>query len=86
MVCDGHWTESTLYQQLKVSHKHRKKGGRKWLTESELAVKYGSARIAARIVQAKMNDPELRKNQVRDHLDAPGDPDTRLICFWRNNI
>ena len=78
MICDGHWSESTFYQQLKVSHLHRRRGARKWLTQSELAAKYNSINIAQKIVTAKLRDPELRKTQVRDHKDAPGDPDSRL--------
>ena len=79
MSCDGHWSESSLYQQLKVSHTHRRRGARKWLTETELAVKYNSENIANKIVMSKLTDPEVKKLQVRDHPDAPGDPDTRLI-------
>ena len=82
MICDGHWGESSLYQQLKVSHTHRKRGARKWMTESELGLKYNSARIASRIVASKLSDPEVKKLQVRDHPDAPGDPDTRLMLSW----
>ena len=79
MICDGHWKESSLYQQLKVSHTHRRRGARKWMTESELGLKYNSARIASRIVAHKLSDPEVKKLQVRDHPDAPGDSDTRLF-------
>ena len=78
MVCDGHWSESAFYQQLKTSHMHRRRGARKWMTESELALKYNSASIASKIVAAKLRDPELKKSQVREHKDAPGDPDSRL--------
>ena len=34
---------------MKTSNRHRKKGARKWLTEAELALKYGSAVVAAKI-------------------------------------
>ena len=75
--CEGHWIESSLYKQLRVTVRNRKTGARKWLTEPELCVKYGSARVAARIAQAKRNDPKCQ-HQIRDHPDCPGDPDSSL--------
>ena len=76
--CDGHWTESSIYKQLKVTVRNRKTGARKWLTEAELTVKYGSARVAERIVQSKQNDAECSKTQIREHPDCPGDPVSSL--------
>ena len=75
LSCDGHWTESAIYQQLKTSSRHRKKGARKWLTEAELALKYGSAVVAAKITLHKRSEPEC-KDQVREHKDCPGDPES----------
>ena len=83
LSCDGHWTESSIYQQLKVSQRHRKKGARRWLTESELTLKYGSAIIAEKITTHKNSDPEC-KDQVRDHPDCPDDEDSRLMFSDRS--
>ena len=57
---------------MKVEHRFRRVGCRKWLTVPELAIKYGSRDVADRIKDAKESDPELSKTQVRYHKDAPG--------------
>ena len=79
--CEGHWTESKIYMELKVSTRHRKIGARKWLTKHELDGKF-SVRVADRIVATKENDKELAKTQVRYHPDAPNDDDSsqHLTC------
>lgn len=75
--CEGHWTESKIYIELKVSTRHRKIGARRWFTKHELYGKFG-VRVADRIVATKENDKELSKTQCRFHPDAPNDEDTSL--------
>ena len=82
--CEGHWRESALYQRLRVESRFRKRGCRKWLTVSELAVKYGSSTVADKIKIAKESDPECA-NQRRPHPDAPNEPVSRLswvVAVW----
>ncbi|CAK9073796.1 unnamed protein product [Durusdinium trenchii] len=80
--CDGHWTESSLYKELRVSVRHRRRGARRWLTLHELTLKYGSERVARRIAEHKLADAELARTQVRFHPDAPGDEDLRQFLVW----
>ena len=75
LTCDGHWTESNLFKQLKHESRHRKLGRRKWLTFPEMCVKFGSNTIAERIRDHKLR-PDLVKTQTRDNPDCPGDSDT----------
>ena len=76
--CDGHWSESSFLKEIRVTNRHRKKGARKWMTKAELTFKYQSWRIAERIAQAKENDAELSKSQVRPHPDCPDEPETSM--------
>lgn len=46
-------------------------GRRSWLTQMEMEAKFGKEGAMA-IIQAKLNDSDLRATQVRDHPDAPG--------------
>ena len=79
-ACEGHWTQSSFYKQLKVSKKHRQRGARKWMTFEEIAAKYHSERVATRIVESKEADPELSKTQIRDHLDC-AEPSLKSSLF-----
>ena len=76
--CAGHWRESSLYHQLRVTSKHRKRGARKWLTVSELSLKYGSMEVAQKIAHAKETDEKVKDSQVRPHPDCA---DPSLIYF-----
>ena len=69
-ACEGAWSESELYMQLKESVSHRKKGQRAWLTRHELEVRYGSKDAAQAICEAKLTEPGTP--HVRDHKDCPG--------------
>lgn len=62
--------------QLRQKRTMRRHGCRKWLTEIEIASKYGSKEIAAAIVRAKLSDAEAARTQVRKHPDlGENDPD-----------
>ena len=82
LSCDGHWTESSLYKQLKHESRFRKLGRRKWLTLSGMSLKFGSTTGAERIRDHKMR-PELVKTQVRDNPDCPGVEDTWVQLIHR---
>lgn len=87
LSCDGHWTESSLYKQLRHESRFRKLGRRKWLTLSEMSLKFGSTTVAERIRDHKMR-PELVKTQVRDNPDCPGVEDTWVYLIhhaWCDN-
>ena len=70
--CEGLWTKSDFWIQLKSKRRNRKFGCRKWMTKSELTMKFGSAQVAQEIIEAKMLKEEVRKEQVRAHPDCHG--------------
>lgn len=81
--CEGVWTASELLLQIREKKKNRKYGCRKWLCRSELENKYGSKVVASQIIEAKMNDEEASKSQVRCHPDLHGlDTDDSWWLFW----
>ena len=82
LSCAGHWTESSLYQQMKMSNRFRKRGARRWLTVHELSLKYGSMEVATKIATHKRNDPDC-KDQWRYHKDGPKDEDPSLIILHK---
>lgn len=68
--CSGHWRESQFFLRMSTSSRRKKFGCRKWLTQHELAIKYGSAEIAQSIVDAKESDDKLRLSHIRSHPDC----------------
>lgn len=83
LQCEGHWTESAFFKEMRSTSTHRKRGARRWMTVQELSMKYGSQRVALRIKAAKEEgDADVRKNQIRDHPDVPGDPELRQYLVW----
>ena len=72
VACQGCWTSSEFYIELKRKTKHRSYGKRVWLTRSEMEAKYGSAEVAQHIISAKENDEEASKTQIRAHADMHG--------------
>ena len=71
-ACSGAWRESEFYFQVKQKTLSRKLGSRRWLTRGEIAAKYGSLEVANLIIEQKMSDPEICKQQVRCHPDLHG--------------
>lgn len=69
-------------QKMSQDRRSRRYGSRKWLTEIEIANKYGSTEIAAQIVRAKLEDKEARLTQVRKHPDL-GKDDPDIPDTWR---
>ncbi|CAK9038658.1 Uncharacterized protein SCF082_LOCUS22708 [Durusdinium trenchii] len=80
--CEGHWKESSFVKELRVTNRSRKKGARKWMTKQELIQKFGSERLAMRIIEAKQNDPVLAKSQIRCHPDCPDEPELVQYLVW----
>ena len=79
--CNGHWSESTFYKQLKQETRLRRKGCRRWLTHAELKLKYGDCDVAQSIVdQKELEDPEATGEQVRPHPDCAKVP-CPLVCI-----
>ncbi|CAL1127245.1 unnamed protein product [Cladocopium goreaui] len=80
--CAGHWSESSLLQQLRYEKRHRRIGARKWLTYAELVIKYGNSDCARKICESKRRDPEVAKEQIRPHPDCPGDREMDQYLVW----
>ena len=79
--CNGHWSESTFYKQLKQETRLRRKGCHRWLTHAELKLKYGDCDVAQSIVdQKELEDPEATGEQVRPHPDCAKVP-CPLVCI-----
>lgn len=68
---DGIWRESAFFLTLTSEKRNKKRGARAWLTQSEIAQRYGSADVAQAIVDAKIADDKLRELHVRVHPDCP---------------
>ncbi len=71
-ACNGVWKESEFYYQVKQKKRSRKHGSRRWLTRGEIASKYGSSEVADLIIEQKLSDAEICKEQVRSHPDLHG--------------
>lgn len=80
IACEGAWASSEFYFQCKKKSKLRHRGGRAWLTKSEIAKKYGSEAVAEAIIAAKEADPEARVSHIRTHPDMHG-IDTPETCL-----
>ena len=76
------WTKSSLLVQMRQSTSTKKRGGRRWLTEGQIAQKYNSAEIAREIVKSKENCEFMKKSQIRAHEDLPDRQDLRLFLVW----
>ena len=66
----GDWTKSKIYLQCTSTDKTQKMGVREWMTRRELEQRFGEAGAEAIIIR-KEESEELRKNEVRDHPEAP---------------
>ena len=70
--CDGAWTESEFYIQVKMKKKNRTFGSRRWMCKHEIVAKFGSVSVASEIIMAKTMDPEVAKTHVRANPDLHG--------------
>ncbi|CAE7356329.1 unnamed protein product [Symbiodinium microadriaticum] len=74
----GNWHSSQLLLTLQSTRKNRRRGGRRWMTEAQLAERYGQD-VAQEIIEHKSTDAVLRRTQVKNHPDCPR---LRLfLCF-----
>ena len=73
LSCGGTWEKSKLLQTMRNEKRLRHRGARIWLTKQQIVDKYGSKGIAESICNAKLDDPELKKTQTREHPDCPND-------------
>lgn len=81
VACKGQWSASEFLYQVRQSKTNRRRGCRKWLTIGEISAKYGSRETAQAIVDQKLGDEEIKKEQVRVHPDMNGvDTDESCLC------
>ncbi len=57
---------------MKNSHKTSHRGGRRWLSKEQIAIKYQSTDVAEEICAAKEADQDLRSKDTKAHPDRPG--------------
>lgn len=69
------WKKSKLVIEMRTKDRHRVRGSRRWLTESEISAKYNSPEIAKDICRNKLENEQLRATTVREHPDLPGRQD-----------
>ena len=70
--CEGVWTASELLLQIREKKKTGNMDAANGFAAGELENKYGSKVVASQIIEAKMNDEEASKSQVRCHPDLHG--------------
>ena len=80
------WKSSSFLVRIRTKHSAKKKGGRRWMTQEQLATKYNCAFTAQEIVSAKENDPVLSKTQIRPHPELPNRKDLRLFLCWDESV
>ena len=68
--CEGEWTKSTFYQNVKLRHVSKVRGRRRWLTAKEMDERFGPE-LAEQIRNRKLLDPELKEKEVRRHPELP---------------
>ena len=70
-ACQGEWKKSELYLKIVERRKTTAHGARVWLTEHQIAAKYGSPDMAREICAAKLADAELKQTHTKPHPDCP---------------
>lgn len=76
------WRRSNLILQMSTRESRKVRGGRRWLTEMEIAAKYNSPEIASDIIKAKLENEVLRQTSVRCHPDLPDKPEMNQYLIW----
>lgn len=66
------WSSSSLVISMKQRHQRRHKGGRRWLTKAQIAIKYNSKELAEEICHHKESDEYLRSTETKPFPDKPG--------------
>ncbi|CAE7751716.1 unnamed protein product [Symbiodinium sp. CCMP2592] len=81
LQANENWNASKLLVTLKNKSGKKKVGLRKWLTKADLLQKYKDEEVVQAIIDAKVNDKELCKTQVRNHPDCPHREDLKqYLC------
>ena len=80
------WKSSSFLVRIRTKHSAKKKGGRRWMTQEQLATKYNCSFTAQEIVTAKESDPVLSKTQIRPHPELPNRKDLRLFLCWDESV
>ncbi|CAE7482715.1 unnamed protein product [Symbiodinium sp. CCMP2592] len=75
------WKSSRLLISLRQKNSTKNRGVRRWMTFAEMCNKYGES-IATEIRDAKLEDAELKKKEVRDHPECKHRKDmTQYLCL-----
>eukprot|EP00435_Cladocopium_sp_Y103_P034615 s1799_g9.t1 len=80
------WRTSSFLVRIRTKHSAKKRGGRRWMTQEQLATKYNCSQTAQEIVNAKESDPVLKKTQIRPHPELPNRADLRLYLCWDESV
>ena len=64
------WSKSKLLIRLRNKNSNAKKGCRKWLTRAEMVTRWGED-VAQAMIDAKENDPERARKEIRPHPELP---------------
>ncbi|CAE7751733.1 unnamed protein product [Symbiodinium sp. CCMP2592] len=81
LQANENWNASKLLVTLKNKSGKKKVGLRRWLTKADLLQKYKDEEVVQAIIDAKVNDKELCKTQVRNHPDCPHREDLKqYLC------
>ena len=70
--CAGEWKKSSLYKRFKERSTTSQHGARVWLTKGQIQEKYKSAAVAEAICRAKLEDPDAKQVNTKEHPDCPG--------------
>ena len=81
------WKDSALVLRARQSTSFRKRGQRRWMTESQIKAMYdGCAATAREICELKENDEQLCKTQIKNNPNAPSRRDLRLYLVFDQEI
>lgn len=87
--CSENWQKSKFMIIMRERKTGRHQGGRRWLTEADIAARYSKGRtpeeaaeIARDIVLNKEQDPVLKKLHIKPHPDCPLRESMKLILIW----
>ncbi|CAE7479305.1 unnamed protein product [Symbiodinium sp. CCMP2592] len=69
LTSSENWKSSKLLISLKQKNSTKNRGTRKWMTYAEMCERFGES-VATDIRDAKLDDPQLKKKEVRDHPEC----------------
>ena len=86
IACAGVWRKSMVYKRITSSRRNQKRGCRKWLTFDQLLEVFKSKSVVEALVQRKMSDKTLRRTEVRNHPEVPGNVHKKFLITRSINI